>query len=181
VIASARRSILLMCSPPLLPCRNLRLPTCGCRKQSLIQTRSIPSMFCPYALSCRRTTDEAFCSASRARALSRPLLNSVSRASYVTAWSRIASHTEAEVRDILLALERTYHPSFPELNLRQWTRSIYTWLTHPLTASTKERSCDHGPSDAARHDGPGVVLCAGGERCQSQTSQGSSRAPDPSS
>ena len=36
------------------------------------------------------------------------------------------------MRDILLALERIYHPSFPELNLRQWTGSIYTWLTHPL-------------------------------------------------
>jgi hypothetical protein len=36
------------------------------------------------------------------------------------------------VRDILLALERIYHPSFPALNLRQWTGSLYTWLTHPL-------------------------------------------------
>jgi hypothetical protein len=45
---------------------------------------------------------------------------------------RIASHTEAEVRDILLALEQIYHSSFPELNLRQWTGSISTWLTHPL-------------------------------------------------
>ncbi len=34
-------------------------------------------------------------------------------------FSRIASHTEGEVRDILQALERIYHPSFPELNLRQ--------------------------------------------------------------
>src|ERR1051326_5846526 len=42
------------------------------------------------------------------------------------------NHTEAEVRDILLALEQIYRPSFPELNLRQWTGSIYTWLTHPL-------------------------------------------------
>src|SRR5713101_58857 len=47
-------------------------------------------------------------------------------------YCRIASHTEAEVRAILLALERIYRPSFPELNLRQWTGSIYTWLTHPL-------------------------------------------------
>jgi hypothetical protein len=47
-------------------------------------------------------------------------------------YCRIASHTEAEVRDILLALEQIYRPSFPELNLRQWTGSIYTWLTHPL-------------------------------------------------
>ena len=45
---------------------------------------------------------------------------------------RIASHTEAEVRDILLALERIYRPSFSEQNLQQWTGSIYTWLTHPL-------------------------------------------------
>jgi hypothetical protein len=47
-------------------------------------------------------------------------------------YCRIASHTEAEVRDILLALEQIYRPSFPALNLQQWTGSIYTWLTHPL-------------------------------------------------
>jgi hypothetical protein len=47
-------------------------------------------------------------------------------------YCRVASHTEGEVRDILLALERIYRPSFPELNLQQWTGSIYTWLTHPL-------------------------------------------------
>jgi AAA domain len=47
-------------------------------------------------------------------------------------YCRIASHTEREVRDILLALEQIYRPSFPELNLQQWTGSVYTWLTHPL-------------------------------------------------
>ena len=36
------------------------------------------------------------------------------------------------MRDILLALERIYRSSFPELNLQQWTGGIYTWLTHPL-------------------------------------------------
>jgi hypothetical protein len=36
------------------------------------------------------------------------------------------------VRDILLALEQIYRSSFPELNLQQWTGSMYTWLTHPL-------------------------------------------------
>ena len=50
----------------------------------------------------------------------------------VQPYCRIASHTETEVRDILLALEQIYHPSFPELNLCQWTGSMYTWLTHPL-------------------------------------------------
>src|SRR5258707_8807892 len=50
----------------------------------------------------------------------------------VRPYCRVVNHTEAEVRDILLALEQIYRPSFPELNLRQWTGSIYTWLTHPL-------------------------------------------------
>jgi hypothetical protein len=54
------------------------------------------------------------------------------RLDHVHPYCRIASHTEGEVRDILLALERIYRPSFPELNLQQWTGSIYTWLTHPL-------------------------------------------------
>src|SRR5256885_16438708 len=54
------------------------------------------------------------------------------RLDHVHPFCRIASHTEGEVRDILLALERIYRPSFPALNLQQWTGSIYTWLTHPL-------------------------------------------------
>jgi hypothetical protein len=54
------------------------------------------------------------------------------RLDHVHPYCQIASHTEEEVRDILLALEQIYRPSFPELNLRQWTGSIYTWLTHPL-------------------------------------------------
>ena len=32
-------------------------------------------------------------------------------------YCRVVNHTEAEVRDILLALEQIYRPSFPELNL----------------------------------------------------------------
>src|SRR2546421_1176272 len=47
-------------------------------------------------------------------------------------YCRVASHTEGEVRDILLALEQIYRPSFPDLHLQQWTGSMYTWLTHPL-------------------------------------------------
>ena len=54
------------------------------------------------------------------------------RLDHIHPYCRIASHTEAEARDILLALVRIYRPSFPELNLQQWTGSIYTWLTHPL-------------------------------------------------
>src|SRR5437588_10399934 len=47
-------------------------------------------------------------------------------------YCRVVSHTEAEVRDILLALEQIYRPSFPALNLQQWNGSIYKWLTQPL-------------------------------------------------
>ena len=68
------------------------------------------------------------------------------------------------MRDILLALEQIYRPSFPELNLRQWTGSIYTWLTHPLTASTQKWAGDHGPLDEAGHNGVAVVVCRRAER-----------------
>src|SRR6266700_2436550 len=47
-------------------------------------------------------------------------------------YCRVASHTEGEVRAILRSLEHIYRPSFPGLNLQQWTGSVYTWLTHPL-------------------------------------------------
>src|SRR5207244_923337 len=45
---------------------------------------------------------------------------------------RIASHTGEEVREILAALETVYRELFPQLNLRQWSGSIYTWLTQPV-------------------------------------------------
>jgi len=50
---------------------------------------------------------------------------------------RIASHTSEEVRDILTTLEQVYQPLLPQLNLRQWTSSIYTWLTHPVLDPTR--------------------------------------------
>ena len=49
---------------------------------------------------------------------------------------RIPSHTSEEVREILVALEGVYQPLLPQLNLRQWTGSIYTWLTHPVLDPT---------------------------------------------
>ena len=49
---------------------------------------------------------------------------------------RIASHTSEEVRDILATLEQVYQPLLPQLNLRQWTSSIYTWLTQPTLDPT---------------------------------------------
>jgi len=50
---------------------------------------------------------------------------------------RIASHASEEVRDILATLEQEYRPLLPQLNLRQWTSSIYTWLTHPVLDPTR--------------------------------------------
>ena len=49
---------------------------------------------------------------------------------------RIAGHTSEEVREILATLETVYQPLFPQLNLRQWSGSIYTWLTHPVLDPT---------------------------------------------
>jgi len=40
------------------------------------------------------------------------------------------------VRDILATLETVYQPLFPQLNLRQWAGTIYTWLTHPALDPT---------------------------------------------
>src|SRR5260221_2798389 len=49
---------------------------------------------------------------------------------------RIAGHTSEEVREILAALEIVYRELFPQLNLRRWTGSIYTWLTQPVLDPT---------------------------------------------
>ena len=50
---------------------------------------------------------------------------------------RIASHTSEEVRDILATLEQIYQPLLSQLNLRQWTSSIYTRLTQPALDPTR--------------------------------------------
>jgi hypothetical protein len=49
---------------------------------------------------------------------------------------RIASHTSDEVCTILATLEQVYQPLFPQLNMRQWTSSIYGWLTNPVLDPT---------------------------------------------
>jgi hypothetical protein len=43
---------------------------------------------------------------------------------------RIAGHTREEILEILVTLETVFRPLLPQLNLRQWTSSIYDWLTH---------------------------------------------------
>ena len=49
---------------------------------------------------------------------------------------RIVGHTSEEVREILATLETVYRELFPQLNLRQWAGSIYTWLTQPVLDPT---------------------------------------------
>ena len=49
---------------------------------------------------------------------------------------RVAGHTSEEVREILAALETMYRDPFPQLNLRQWSGAIYTWLTQPVLDPT---------------------------------------------
>ena len=49
---------------------------------------------------------------------------------------RITGHTSEEVREILATLETPYRELFPQLNLRQWSGIIYTWLTHSLLDPT---------------------------------------------
>jgi len=49
---------------------------------------------------------------------------------------RVAGHTSEEVREILAALETVYRALLPQLNLRQWSGAIYTWLTQPVLDPT---------------------------------------------
>ena len=54
----------------------------------------------------------------------------------VRPFCRITGHTSEEVRDILSTLETVYQQLFPQLNLRQWAGTVYTWLTHPVLDPT---------------------------------------------
>ncbi len=51
-------------------------------------------------------------------------------------YCRIEGHTSEEVREILAALEKVYREALPQLNLRRWTGSIYTWLTQSVLDPT---------------------------------------------
>jgi AAA domain len=51
-------------------------------------------------------------------------------------YCRIEGHTSQEVREILAALEKMYREALPQLNLRRWGGSIYTWLTQSVLDPT---------------------------------------------
>lgn len=51
-------------------------------------------------------------------------------------YCRIEGHTSEEVRETLAALEKVYCEALPQLNLRRWAGSIYTWLTQSVLDPT---------------------------------------------
>ena len=50
---------------------------------------------------------------------------------------RVAGHTSEAVRESLAALETVYRALLPQLNVRQWSGAIYTWLTQPVLDPTR--------------------------------------------
>ncbi len=44
----------------------------------------------------------------------------------------VPGHTEDEVYEILTTFEDIYRSQLPDLQLRQWTETVFTWLTNPI-------------------------------------------------
>lgn len=44
----------------------------------------------------------------------------------------VPGHTQEEVYAILATFEEIYRPQLPDLQLRQWAKSIFGWLTNPI-------------------------------------------------
>jgi hypothetical protein len=44
----------------------------------------------------------------------------------------VLGHTEEEIRPILTTFEELYRSQFPDLHLRRWSKTIFTWLSNPI-------------------------------------------------
>jgi hypothetical protein len=44
----------------------------------------------------------------------------------------VSGHSEEEVRHILIAFEEIFRSQLPDLQLRLWTKTIFTWLTNSI-------------------------------------------------
>ncbi len=44
----------------------------------------------------------------------------------------VLGHTEEEIRPILATFEELYRRQFPDLHLRRWSKTIFTWLSNPI-------------------------------------------------
>jgi hypothetical protein len=57
----------------------------------------------------------------------------------------VPGHTEEEIYEILTTFEEIYRSQLPNLQLRQWSKTIFTWLTNPILDpdSTGRVTMDH--------------------------------------
>src|SRR5258707_284383 len=44
----------------------------------------------------------------------------------------VLGHTEEEIRPILATFEELYRRQLPDLHLRRWSKTIFTWLSNPI-------------------------------------------------
>jgi hypothetical protein len=44
----------------------------------------------------------------------------------------VLGHTEEEIRPILTTFEELYRSELPDLHLRRWSKTIFTWLSNPI-------------------------------------------------
>jgi hypothetical protein len=44
----------------------------------------------------------------------------------------VLGHTEEEIRPILTTFEELYRSQLPDLHLRRWSKTIFTWLSNPI-------------------------------------------------
>lgn len=57
----------------------------------------------------------------------------------------VLGHTEEEIRPILMTFEELYRSQLPDLHLRRWTKTIFSWLTNPILDPDESRrvTMDH--------------------------------------
>lgn len=67
------------------------------------------------------------------------------RMALINPYCIVSGHTEEEVRHILLTFEELYRSQLPDLQLRRWTKTIFSWLIHPILDpdGTKRVTMDH--------------------------------------
>lgn len=67
------------------------------------------------------------------------------RMALINPYCIVSGHTEEEVRHILLTFEELYRGQLPDLQLQRWTKTIFSWLIHPILDpdGTKRVTMDH--------------------------------------
>jgi AAA domain len=67
------------------------------------------------------------------------------RMALINPYCMVSGHTEEEVRHVLLTFEELYRSQLPDLQLQRWTKTIFSWLIHPILDpdGTKRVTMDH--------------------------------------